>query len=98
MGWGAEGVLEGLEDDGARDARRQLLDHLHDEGCGVDELRAAVNEDRLVLLAVERFLAGEVRYSQKDIAEEAGLDLDQLAAFRQALGLAVPDPEAEVFT
>src|SRR3954453_15819268 len=98
MDWEAEGLLDGLEDDAGRDARRQLLDHLHEDGCGVDELRAAVEEDRLVLLPVERFLAGEVKYSQHDIAKEAGLDVDQLAAFRQALGLAVPDPEAEVFT
>jgi adenylate cyclase len=98
MDWEAEGLLDGLEDDAARDARRQLLDHLHEDGCGVDELRAAVDEDRLVLLPVERFLAGDVSYSQRDIAEQAGLDLDQLAAFRQALGLAVPDPEAKVFT
>jgi adenylate cyclase len=98
MDWEAEGLLDGLEDDAARDARRQLLDHLHEDGCGVDELRAAVDEDRLVLLPVERFLAGDVSYSQRDIAEQAGLDLDQLAAFRQALGLAVPDAEAKVFT
>src|SRR3954470_42473 len=98
MDWEAEGLLDGLEDDAARDARRQLLDHLHEDGCDVDELRAAVEEDRLVLLPVERFLAGDVSYSQHDIAEQAGLDLDQLAAFRQALGLAVPDPEAKVFT
>src|SRR5215210_2066631 len=98
MDWDAEGLLEGLEGDAERAARRELLDHLHGEGCEIDELRAAVKEDRLVLLPVERFLAGDVKYSQKDIGKEAGLDLDQLAAFRQALGLAVPDPDAEVFT
>jgi adenylate cyclase len=98
MDWEAEGFLEGLDDDEARDARRQLLEHLHGEGCGVDELRAAVKEDRLVLLPVERLLAGEVSYSQRDIAEASGLELDQLAAFRQALALAVPDPDAKVFT
>ena len=98
MDWEAEGLLEGLEDDKAREARRELLDHLHGEGCGVDELRQAVKEDRLVLLPVERFLAGDVRYSQRHIAEESGLDVDQLAQFRQALGLAVPDSDAEVFT
>src|SRR5215210_113955 len=98
MDWDAEGLLEGLEGDAERAARRELLDHLHGEGCEIDELRAAVKEDRLVLLPVERFLAGDVKYSQKDIGKEAGLDLDQLAAFRQALGLAVPDSDAEVFT
>ena len=98
MDWEAEGLLEGLEDEEAREARRELLDHLHGEGCGVEELRAAVEEDRLVLLPVERFLAGDVTYSQRDIAEESGLQVEQLAEFRQALGLSVPDPDACVFT
>jgi adenylate cyclase len=98
MDWEAEGLLEGLEDDAARDARRELLEHLHDEGCSVDELRQAVEEDRLVLLPVERFLAGETKYSQRDLVEESGFELEQLAAFRQSLGLPVPDPDARVFT
>jgi adenylate cyclase len=97
MDWEAEGLLEGLEDEESRAARAELLDHLHDEeGCGVDELRQAVAEDRLVLLPVERLLAGDKAYSQRQIAEEVGLELDQLREFRQALGLAVPDPDAEV--
>src|SRR4051794_41850812 len=90
MDWESEGLLEGLEDDAARDARRRLLDHLHDEGCDVEELRAAVKEDRLVLLPVERFLAGKGEYSQRDIAKEAGLELDPLPALPQALRLPVP--------
>src|SRR3954470_24320573 len=98
MDWEAEGLLAGREDDAPRDAPRQLLDHLHADGCGVDELRAAVDEDRLVLLPVERFLAGDVAYSQHDIAEQAGLGLDQLAAFRQALRLPVPGPPAQGVT
>src|SRR4051794_41832415 len=98
MDWDAEGLLDGLEDDAARDARRQLLDHLHEDGCGVDELRAAVEEDRLVLLPVERFLAGDVSYSQRDIAEQAGLDLDQLAAVRPALRPPLPAAQAEGVT
>ena len=57
MDWEAAGLLEGLEDEDARKARRELLDHLHDEGSSVEDLRQAVKEDRLVLLPVERFLA-----------------------------------------
>jgi adenylate cyclase len=98
MDWEAEGLLEGLEDDDARKARRDLLDHLHEQGCDVDELRDAVKEDRLVLLPVERLLAGEATYTQRDLAEESGFELEQLAAFRQSLGLPVPDPDACVFT
>ena len=98
MDWEAEGLLEGLEDDDAREARRELLDHLHQEGCSVEELREAVAEDRLVLLPVERFLAGEATYTQRELAEESGFELEQLSAFRQSLGLPVPDPDARVFT
>jgi adenylate cyclase len=98
MDWEAEGLLEGLEDDDARKARRDLLDHLHEQGCEVDELRAAVKEDRLVLLPVERLLAGEATYTQRDLAEESGFEVEQLSAFRQSLGLAVPDADARVFT
>jgi adenylate cyclase len=97
MDWEAEGLLDGLDDEDARAARRELLDHLHDEkGCAVEELRTAVEEDRLVLLPVERLLAGETSYSQRQVAEESGLGLERLAEYRQALGLAVPDADAEV--
>ena len=98
MDWEAEGLLEGLEDEEGRAARRELLDHLHEEGVSVDELRQAVEEDRLVLLPVERFLAGDAGYTQRELAEESGFELEQLSAFRQSLGLAVPDPDARVFT
>jgi len=98
MDWEAEGLLEGLEDDEAREARRELLDHLHGEGCSVEDLRHAVEEDRLVLLPVERLIAGESTYTPRDLAEKSGLELERLNEFRQALGLAVPDPDACVLT
>ena len=41
MDWEAEGLLEGLTDDAARDARRALLDKLQAEGVPVEELRQA---------------------------------------------------------
>jgi adenylate cyclase len=97
MDWAAEGLLDGLDDEASRDARAELLEYLHEEkGCSIDELRQAVEEDRLVLLPVERLLAGDKSYSQRQIAEEAGLDLEHLKQYRQALGLAGPDPDAEV--
>ena len=60
MDWEAEGLLEGCAGDAARWARRALLDKLHDDGVGLDELRRAVAEDRLALLPVERLLAADV--------------------------------------
>lgn len=97
MDWDAEGLLDGLADDEARAARLELLDELHSDGCTVDELRAAVAEDRLVLLPVERLLAGIPRYSAREIADRVGLPLELLVQSRQALGLPVVDPDARVF-
>jgi adenylate cyclase len=97
MDWEADGLLDGLEDEESRAARVKLLEYLHDEeGCSLEELRAAVAEDRLVLLPVERLLAGDKTYSQRQIAEESGLGLERLVEYRRALGLAVPDPDDEV--
>ena len=91
MDWEAEGLLEDLPDDRAREARRELLDELHEDGVSLEELEQAVKEQRLALVPVERLLGGEPRYSAREIAEQAGLDLDTLLATRRALGLPVPD-------
>src|SRR4051795_12561589 len=96
MDWDAEGLLEGLEDDAARAARRRLLDELHASGMGVDELRRTVAEDKLVLAPVARALSSEARYTAREIAERSGVDLDFLTASRRALGLPVPDPDERV--
>lgn len=89
----AEGLLEGVE--GApREARRELLEQLAGEGCGLEELKDAVAAGRLTLLPVERALAGEgPRYSAREIAEKAELDLDTLQRFSSALGMPYPDPD-----
>src|SRR4051794_41669076 len=92
MDWEAEGLLEGLEDDDHRKGRIELLDYLHGEGCELDELKQAVAEDRLVLLPVERLLAGDKTHSQRQIAEEAGLEVHHLARDRQRPGVPGPHP------
>ena len=97
MDWEAEGLLEDLPDDRARAARRALLDELEGEGLGIDELRKAVQEQRLALLPVDRLLGGEARLSAREIADEVGIDLETLQSTRRALGLAVPDPDERVF-
>jgi len=97
MDWDAEGLLDGLEDDAARDARRRLLDDLHADGVSVEELRAAVAEDRLVLVAVERLLSSPPRYTARDIAERTGLELEFFLASRRALGVVVPGPDERVY-
>jgi adenylate cyclase len=89
----AEGLLDGLEGR-AREARRQLLEQLAGEGCTLEELKEAVGAGRLTLLPVERAVAGEGgRYTARDVADRAGIDLDTLQRFRAALGIPYGDPD-----
>jgi adenylate cyclase len=95
--WEAEGLLDELPDDAAREARRALLDELYNEGVELSELRQAVLEQRLALVPLDRLLGGEARYTAREIAEKSGLSLESLQATRRALGLAVPDPDDRLF-
>jgi adenylate cyclase len=95
----AEGLLDGLEDERAREARRELLQTLEDAGTPLEELRAATEQGRLALVPMEMVLAGEgERVSQRDLAAETGLDLGFLAEARRALGLPAVDPDDRVVT
>jgi adenylate cyclase len=96
--WEAEGLLVGLSDDAARDARRRLLDALADDGVELDELHRAVDEDRLALLPVERVLAHGAIYTARDIAEKTGLELEDLQSQWQAAGLARGEPDVAAFS
>jgi adenylate cyclase len=89
----AEGLLDGLEGD-ARRARRDLLEQLAADGCTLEELRDAVVAGRLTLLPVERALAGSgPRYTPREIARVAGIDLDLLRRFSAALGVPYGDAD-----
>jgi adenylate cyclase len=92
----SEGLLEGLDGD-AREARLTLLEQLHEDGVGLDELKAAVEEDRIALVPVERVYdpPGE-RRTIGEIAEEAGVPEDALARYQRALGLRVPGPDERI--
>src|SRR4051794_23009479 len=63
----------------------------------VDELRRVVAEDKLVLAPVSRALSSEARYTAREIADQAGVDLGFLAASRRALGLPVPNDDERVY-
>jgi adenylate cyclase len=89
----AEGLLDGVEDE-AREARRELLERLADEGVPLEELREAVDGGRLTLLPVERALAGEGRrYTLREVAEIVGIELDLLQRATAALGIPIPNPD-----
>jgi adenylate cyclase len=95
----AEGLLDGLDDERAREARRELLESLEEAGCSLEQLREATEQGRLALLPMELVLAGEgPRRRQVDVAEETGLDLEFLTEARRALGLPAVEPEEAVLT
>jgi adenylate cyclase len=89
----AEGLLDGLDGE-VREARRALLDRLHSEGVSLEELREAVAAGRLALLPVERAIAGDgPRYTPREIAELAEVELPLLERFSAALGIPYPGPD-----
>ncbi len=89
----AEGLLDDLEGE-ARAARLALLEELVADGVPIEELREAVAAGRLALLPVERALAGDgQRYTPREVAEIAGIDLDLLRRFSAALGVPYGDPD-----
>jgi adenylate cyclase len=93
-----EGLLKGTRGE-AREARRELLAELEAEGVALEDLRRAVEEDRLVLLPVERLLQGSgPRYTAEEVAEEIGVERDVLQFLRQAIGLPVPEEGEAAFT
>src|SRR4051812_6131446 len=97
MDFEAEGLLEGLEGD-ERDARLRLLEKLTEAGVPDDELRTAVEEQRLALLPVERELGGERTLSAEEAAERAGVPVDFVKRHRRALGLPLTDDEGGGFS
>src|SRR5436309_2496902 len=94
MDFADAGLLDDLEGE-ERDAREKLLGHLLDDGFSADELKQAVAEDRLTLLAVERVLGG--RYSANEIEEKTGFPAKTLLRLRRILGLPEAGPDDRVF-
>jgi adenylate cyclase len=90
----ATGLLDGLEGE-EREARRKLLERLHDDGFSEEELSRAVQENRLALLPVERVLGGS--YTAAELDERAGLPKGTMARIRRQLGLPAREAEDHVY-
>lgn len=83
---------------GQLDRLQTLIERLEEDGIGEDEIRAAILEGRLHLLAVERAIGGSERFSANEIAAEVGLETELLIGQLRALGLAVGDPDERNLT
>ncbi len=87
----AEGLLEGT-DGKAREGRLRLLEELAEGGVSLEELRRAVEEQRLALLPVERELeGGGPRHTLAQVAGLSGLDREFLERQFRANGVSVPE-------
>jgi adenylate cyclase len=82
----------------ARDARLKLLEELAAAGVPLDEMKRAVEEDRLVFLLLDRELSGEPRYTAREVADKVGLPVEYLLAARESAGLALPDPDEKAYS
>jgi adenylate cyclase len=87
-------LLDGLEDED-RAARERLLERLAGEGYTLEELSAAIEEDRLALLLVERVFGGA--YTAQELEERSGLPATQMLRIRRLLGLPEASPGDHVF-
>jgi adenylate cyclase len=95
MDFAAAGLLDGL-DEPERQARLTLLNRLERDGATPEELIAAVREERLALLLVERRLGG--RHTALEIERETGMPAEVMLRMRRLLGLPAAAPEDRVFS
>ena len=100
--WADDGMLGAPNDDGTwtRDAeeRAMLLAFIARHGTSADELRRAVAEGRLPLLALEHVIAGQPELSAREVAQRAGVPLEAALAIWRALGMPAGDLDEPAFT
>ncbi len=90
----ADELLDGLTGS-ARTSRESLLRRLSEDGFSDGELRRAVEEDRLVLLPLERLLGG--RFTAAEVEERTGVPGALLLRIRRLSGLPEAGAESRVF-
>ncbi len=91
-----EGLLDGLEGAG-REERLRLLEWLHEDGVGIEDLRRHTAEGTIMFVPAERVIAGHRRYTAEEIASQAGTEIEFLLAARRAVGLPVTGPHDRVY-
>jgi adenylate cyclase len=91
------GLLDGL-DAAAAQIRCRALRALVEDGLSLEELRAAVREQRLALLVLEHSLSRSGQFTLAQVAQRAGLALADVAMWFRALGRAMPVSDDPVYT
>lgn len=81
-------LLQGLSTERERRARRRLVRELLAAGLSEDEIRSAVDEDRLSLLPAEVVLQGRRHFSDETLRRRTGFSRDEIIEFTRASGLA----------
>lgn len=95
----AEGLLDDIEGEPERDARRRLLDYLiDDELVEPNEVLAAHADRGLALLPVERALGGIPTLTASEVAQQSGIDRALFLELRRSLGLAMPEGDEVYFS
>jgi adenylate cyclase len=94
MDFEAAGLLDGLDGE-ERAARLRLLEQLAGDGVGLDELKAAIDEDRLALVPVERVLG--THHTAAEIEARTGLPAELMLRIRRLTGLSRASAEDRVF-
>ena len=89
----------GLYDPTAPDAsdRLEMIELSLDHGATIDEIRAAIAENRLHAVPAERVIApGTERLTLDEVVARAGVDPGFARQVWRALGFVEPDPDARV--
>ena len=91
--WEREGLLDGVPPE-RRPGRVRLLDRMLADGFRMEELSAAAADGTLTALPTLLELGGPARFTARESAAAAGLDLGFVLDVRRANGVPVADPDA----
>ena len=93
----AEGLLDGME--GRQRAERlALLRQLAADGVPLNELRRTSATGTVMFLPADRVIAGDGRYTAREVSEMTGVEIEFLTAARRAMGLPIPEDDDPVYT
>src|SRR3954454_14180915 len=97
MDFEAEGLLHEIDGEDTEPSKK-LLEQLSEDGVSDDELKKAVEEQRIALLPVERALGASRSLTAEDAAERADVSVEFVRRHRRALGLPLNEDDGRAFS